>query len=206
MPPTEIERVSADLQTIRSAMGLDKTYAQDDVTRELVTAFSGVLVVLLLMFTQWDNRLAFAVGLLPGIVYYLRFTAQRRTDRADRPSLWQEEKATLQALAVVMPLLIGWLAWSRVGGPIDLKSAGAAALFFFGVGLAYVGIVDVNRRRYLPASVALIAFGLAFPALTSDQLALCAAAALIAGGLGAAAILQWQLNRDRANFAGAENS
>lgn len=204
MPSNELERLTSDLSTIRNAMRLDKPYAWDDVLMELLTALGGLLAILLIVFTPLDNRVAFMLGVAPAIIYYYRFSVQRRRDQADRPGLWQEVKVTLQATAIVLPLVIGWLIWSRVTESIDRPSAGAAVLFFVGVGLAYVGVFDSNRRKYLAGSVALMAYGLIYPFLTPHQGALCGASALIVGGLGGAAIIRWQLKRDRTSLMGTE--
>jgi hypothetical protein len=187
-------------------MRLDKTYAWDDVTGGLVTALGGLLAILLLTLTPWDHRAALLLGLAPVMAYFFRFSTQRRRDRADRPSLWLEEKVTLQALAIVLPLVIAWLVWSRVTGTIDLPSAGAAAVFFVGVGLVYVGIADANWRKYLTGSLALIAYGCIMPSLAPREVALYGAAVLIVGGLGAAAIVAWQLRRDQTLPTGTEES
>ncbi|MCH8331922.1 MAG: hypothetical protein IH946_11200, partial [Bacteroidetes bacterium] len=94
--------------------------------------------------------------------------------------------------------------WSRFIGSIDIHSAGASTIFFVGIGLGYIGIVDFNRRRYLAGSVTLMAFGLAMPSLTHHQMVLSGTAALIVACFGEAAIVLWQLKHDRGNSAGTE--
>jgi hypothetical protein len=196
MPSSELERVSADLSSMRDAMRLGKPYTWDDVNQDLVTALCGLLSMLLILYSPLSSKLAFSLGLVPWIPYYLRFTVKRRSRRAAHPSPWKEEKLTLQAMAVVLPLVIAWLLWSRHGGPIDIKSAGAAALYFMGVGLGVLGVIDPNRRRFLAASVVLLAYGVASPSLTLEQMGLGGALGLITYGLLSAGITFFQLKFD----------
>jgi hypothetical protein len=177
-------------------MRLGKPYTWDHVKCDLVTALSGLLAMLLVLFSPLSNKLAFMLGLLPVVLYYLRFSAQQHGRRSAQPSPWKEERLTLKALAVALPLIIVWLLWSRLGGPIDIKSAGAAAVYFVGVGLGVLGIVDPNRRRLLAGSAVLLAYGLATPALTLQQMCLGGALALFAGGLLSAGITFYQLRFD----------
>ena len=204
MSTNELERVSSDLTTIRQAMRLDKGYAWDDVTREFVTAGCGLLSCLLMVFSELNYRVAFVLGMVPMLVYYYFFMAKRRKSQAERPNLWFEEKLVLKALAIVMPFLIGWLAWSKLSGIIDLRSAGASTVFFMGIGLGYVALVDINRRRYLAGSLTLMAFGLAIPSLTQHQTAVGVAASLIVASLGEAAIIMWQLKHDGRSSVGTD--
>ena len=204
MQSNELEQVTSDLSTIRQAMRLDKAYAMDDVTRALVIALSSLLAFLLLMFTQWNNLVIFNLSLVPWMLYYFRTATQRHRGQAERPGLWLEDKLMLKALAVIMPFLIGWLAWSRFTGSIDIKSAGASVVFFVGVVVGYIGIVDFNRRRYLADSIVAMAFGLAIPSLTHHQTLLSGTAALMVGGVGEAAIVLWQLKHDRGSSTGAK--
>lgn len=196
MPSSELDRVAVDLSSMREAMRLGKPYTWDDVNRDLVTALCGLLAMLLILFSPLSNKMAFMLGLLPGLLYYLRFTAQQRSRRAATPSPWKEEKLTLQAMGVVLPLVIAWLLWSRLGGPIDIKSAGAAAVYFVGVGLGVLGVIDPNRRRYLAGSAVLLAYGMATPSLTLQQMCLGGALALVAHGLLSAGITFLQLKFD----------
>ena len=112
---SELERVTADLSSIREAMRLGKPYTRDDVNRDLVTALCGLLAVVLILFSPLHSKLAFTLGLLPGVLYYFRFTAQQRSRRAANPSPWREEKQVLQALAIAVPLIVVWLLWSGLG-------------------------------------------------------------------------------------------
>jgi hypothetical protein len=102
----------------------------------------------------------------------------------------------LQALAVVLPLVVAWLLWSRLGGPIGIKSAGAAALYFMGVGLGVLGVIDSNRRRFLAASVVLLIYGVTMPSLTLEQMCLGGGLGLVAYGLLSAGITVFQLKSD----------
>jgi hypothetical protein len=196
MASSELERVVSDLSLMRDAMRLGKPYTRDHVNQDLVTALCGLLALLLILFTPLSSKLAFALGLLPGVLYYLRFTAHQHNQRAIHPSPWKEEKLTLRALAVTVPLVIVWLVWSRLGGPIDIQSASAAALYFMGVGLGVLGVIDPNRRRYLAGSAVLLVYGLSLPMLTPQQISLGGAIALLAGGLLSAGITACQLKAD----------
>jgi hypothetical protein len=196
MPSNELERVASDLSSIRDAMRLGKPYTWDDVNRDLVGAFCGLLAMLLILFSPLGNKLAFTLGLLPGIVYYLRFSAQQHGRRAAHPSPWKEERLTLQALGIAVPLVVVWLLWSRIVGSIDIRSASAGALYFVGVGLGVLGVIDPHRRRYLAGSVVLLAYGLATPSLPPQQMVLGAAWALVAGSLLSAGITVFQLRFD----------
>lgn len=205
MPTNELKRLTSDLSTIQQAMRLDKRYAWDDVLGELVTALGGLLAMLLLVFTPLDQRIAFTLGIVPVILYGCWSSAQRWKNKANRPSLWLEDKVMFQALAIVMPLMISWLAWRRITvESTEWPGAGAPAIFFFGVGLTYVGIIDSNRRRFLAGSVTLMVWSLAMPSLTSHQFSISCAVVLVVASLGQAAIILWQLKRDRVISAGTE--
>lgn len=193
MPASELDRVAADVSAIREAMRLEKPYTRDDVKLDLVTSLTGLLALLMILFSPFEAKPAFLLALLPGLPFFLRYTAQRRRRRATHPSPWKEEKLTFQALAIAMPLILGWLAWSRLVGNVDANSAGAAAIYFVGVALGVVGILDPNRRRHLAGSAVLLVFGLALPSLTPHQIILGGAWALLAGGLLSAAITAIQL-------------
>ncbi len=196
MPSRELERVAADLSSIRDAMRLGKPYTWNDVNRDLVIAFCGLLAMLLMLFSPLGNKLAFTLGLLPGVIYCLHTSAQLHGRRGTQPSPWKEERLTLQALGIAVPLVVVWLLWSRVVGTIDIQSAGAGTLYFFGVGLGVLGIIDPHRRRYLAGSPVLLAYGLATPSLTPQQMVLGAALALLASSLLSAGITVFQLRFD----------
>ncbi|MCG8450426.1 MAG: hypothetical protein MI725_12730 [Pirellulales bacterium] len=207
MSSDELKQVSSDLSTIRQAMRLDKRYAWDDVLVELTGALGGLLAILLLVFTQLDKRVAITLGLVPTIFCYYRYSVLRKRNQAQKPALWKEVKITLQALAIVMPFVIGWLAWRRFTfESSEWPGAGAPALFFVGVGLAYLGIVDRDRRNYLAASLTLIVWSLITPLLTRDQFPVSGAVALIVASLGSASIVCWQLKCDGATLSGTEKS
>lgn len=202
MSSSDLDRVAADVSTIRQAMRLDKPYTRDDVKLDLVTSLTGVLALLLVTYSPLEAKPAFLLSLLPGAAYFIRFTAQQRRRRATHPSPWKEEKLTFHALFIAMPLVLGWLAWSRLVGNVDVNSAGAAAVYFVGVALGVLGVLDPNRRRYLAGSAVLLAFGLALPSLTPHQVILGGAWALVAGGLLSAAITAIQLRGETIPTAG----
>lgn len=196
MQSNELERVATDLSSIRAAMRLDKPYTRADVIRDLATSLGGLLAMTLILASPLPDKPAFLLGVLPAVLYHFHVSAQQRRRRATAPAPWKEEKLTMLAMAAVVPLVIVWLAWSRLVGSVEAKSAGAAAVYFVGVGLGVLGIVDPQRRRYLAGSLVLIAYGLALPSLTPHETFIGASLALLAGGLLSAGITLVQSRSD----------
>jgi len=203
MAHEDVDRLTADLSTIRQAMQFDKPYAARDVQLMLLMALGGFLSIPLVEFTQWNNRVCLLLALTPLIVQYCRTSAQRRKNCAVRPRLWQEMWHSLVAAVIMVPLVIGWLVWNHIAG-VPRLHAGGSAVFFIGAGLAVIGTIDANRRSYLAASIGMLAYGLAIPLLSPQQVPLGGAIVLIVSGLGGAGVICWQLKRDTAESPGNE--
>jgi hypothetical protein len=186
-------------------MKLDKPYCAEDIPLMLALAFGGLLAIRLLYFTSWDHRLCMLLALVSlGICYFPQYT-QRQRNQANRPALWQEMKLGLLVAALIAPIAFGWLYWiGRMS--IDSPGASGSVLFFIGAALTIFGAIDRNRRSYIVAGMSLTGFGLAYPWLSLDQVAIGGAIGLIVMGLGGAGVIWWQLKRDAADDLGSDQA
>ena len=70
---------------------------------------------------------------------------------------------------------------------------GAAGLFFIGLGVLVVAMLDRQRRYYLGAAVPFMVLGLAIPLLTPNRVIIAVGLSLMFAGLAAASIQTLQL-------------
>jgi len=198
MAQEDLNRLAADISTIQQAMKLDKPYCAEDIPLMFALAFGGLLAIPLVHYSSWDHRLCMLLSFVPLGVCYSQQYVRRHRNQAGRPAVWREMKLSLLGAVVATPIAFGWLYWNGKIG-VDSPGARSSALFFIGAALTTLGAIDRNRRSYIVGGMSLTAFGLAYPWLSHEQVAIAAAVALTVTGLGAACVIWWQLQRDTAN-------
>lgn len=203
MAQQDIDRLTADVSTIQNAMKLDKPYAMADIPMMLMVAFCGLLAIPLVCFTSWNHSLCFLLASAPGTILYCRQYSERKRNQAARPALWQEMKLGLLVGAFIAPVAFGWEFWIRSNG-VDSPSARGSVLFFAGAGLVIFGAIDKNRRSYIVGGLSVAVLGLVYPWLSGMQVAIGGAIVLMVTGLGGAAVIWWQLQRDASDEVESE--
>jgi hypothetical protein len=191
MSEAELRRLRQDLETIRQAAGLDLPFGRTDVWLALGLVPAGAL----LSAWAWlgpEEYLAF--GLAPLVLLALAALAREAWKR-HRGSGAARREQTLDALGVLVVAagLAAYFVWRR-GLGLPQPAAGAVACFFVGVMSALVGLTSRPRRAMLAAALAFIPFALAIPYCGGKQaVAAVGGLAVALAGLGAAAIMAWQL-------------
>lgn len=196
MSRTELDRVREDLATMRSAAGFGSPFGRDDVAGNLAVAAVGAC------FAAWMAFGGERLGRTPTYLFMAALVAvgtavavRARRRRGSRPELWREQRANLLAAVVIAPAVMAYLRWEMWLG-MPRETAGAAALFFVGLGLLLVPILSPKRFAYAGAAVPLMAFGLALPFCDARGSAVAAGLCLTAAGLATAALQTWQLRSD----------
>ena len=187
----DLGRLQEDLATIREAGRFDKPYSAEDVPLSILLAVTGLVIVLAGWLFPF-NRLVVLAGFIPFVIVFARLTWRRQQNRALRPGLWRETRNSLVAVVIILPLVVAWMKWRELSG-IAPHVAGAAGVFFIGVGCMVLGVIERDRRSYIAAGAALLGFGLAIPFLERSQITMAAGLAVFAAGLGGAVIIAIQM-------------
>ena len=187
MSHTDLDRVRDDLATLKRAAGLELPYGKEDARLSLWLAFFGVLVTACAVFSPWEYRLVlFAPICLAALVTAQAFVKARR-QRTRQPGRWREHRVAGIAASIFLPLAIGYKFWERsIGMPREM--VGAAAVFFFGVGLLVIAVFEKKRLYYAGGAIPLMALGISIPMCTPRQVMIAAGICWITANLAAAAI------------------
>ena len=192
MSHADLERVRADLNTMREAAGDGLPFGRTDVWIGVALAGCGVVMA---AWAAWAPREYRWGVLLPVLFFAAAYAALGRhvgRRKGREPARWREFRLTMVAGAVVVPLAVGYMFWEKsVGVPRGV--AGAAAIFFVSLGAAVVGITDRSRRNYLGSALPGVAFGAAIPLLSARGVVVAAGLCLAAAGLLTSAIQVWLL-------------
>jgi hypothetical protein len=189
-----IDRVRNDLKTLRRAAGLDLPFGRDDIRTNLWVAACGVLVAAWSALAPWEHRGMLALALAPAIAGALWSARAAHRQRATRPGPWREHRMGILATLILLPFVVGYMAWEKRLG-IQREMAGAAAVFFVGVATLVVALTDRRRLSYLAAAVPLMAYGVVIPLLTRQQVIVAGGVCMTVACLSAAAIQTVQLRR-----------
>ena len=141
MQQSDVERLESDLSVIRRAGRFDKPYAAEDVPLHVLIAVCGLVIGVGAWLSSYDRIIAL-VCLIPVGFAMARITKRRRQNQADRPMLWKEWRNSLLAGVVVVPAALVWMVWQRQQSGVPMWVAGAAAVFFVGVGCLLLGLLD----------------------------------------------------------------
>jgi hypothetical protein len=198
MNQPHLDRVREDLQTMRNAAGFDLPFGQFDVLSNVWIGCCGLFITLCAVAAPWEYRgvLALPLGLAVAGAAWAGVRARR--ERGDRPAGWREHKSGLVAAGIVTPLAVAYMRWERHLG-LPRETVGAAALFFIGLALLVIGILDRRRRHYLGGALALMPYGIVLPSLAPPQVVAAGGLCMFAACLSSAAIQRWQLKRAAAS-------
>ena len=200
MSETELNRVRDDLATIKQAAGLELPFGKEDVRLSLWSAVIGVFVTACAVFSPWEYRLVVFVPIGMATLITVRAGRKARQQRTKQPSRWREQRTAGIAVLVFLPLAIGYKYWEReLGMPREM--AGAAIVFFFGVGVLVAAVIEKKRLYYAGGAIPLMAFGISIPLCTPQQVMIAAGLCWITGGLAVAAIQSWQLRTNGTEHA-----
>jgi hypothetical protein len=189
-----IERIRGDLETLRQAAGLDLPFEKADIRTNLWVAACGVCVALWAALAPWENRALVAAPLVLAVGGALWSARQAHLHRASKPSPWREHRIGLFAALILLPLAVAYMQWEKHLG-IPRQQAGAGSVFFVGVAALIVALVDRRRISYLAAGIPLMAFGVAIPLISRQQVALAGGVCMAVACLAAAAIQTVQLRQ-----------
>jgi FtsH-binding integral membrane protein len=189
----DANRLREDLATLRHAAALEPTFSRDDVLASLVFAAAGAALAAGTAFVPGEYRRPLAIVF---VVVFLAIWAvlvtRARRARAARPATWREHRLNLVAALILIPATIAYMRWERQIG-LPRETVGAAAVVFVGHGVFLVGVLTRGRAHYIGSALPLIAFGLAIPFCTPQQVLIAAGLCLVVAGLAAAALQSRQL-------------
>jgi hypothetical protein len=196
MGEADIDRLRADIDTIREAGGLDLPFGWEDVSLNLALGPCGVILAATGALGPPEAR---PWAAMPGLVVsfgfvVLRYRFRRSTGRSQAR---RREYDVMLWAGLLYGLLTGvFLAWARSAGqPAEI--VGACSTAMAGALCAVLASTSPGRRYWSAAAVALIAEGLVYPLCSPSQLAMAAGVGTAASGVAAAAIQAGQLRRIR---------
>jgi len=194
MGEAEIDRLRADIATIREAGGLDLPFGWEDVCLNLALAPCGAILAVAGAFGPPEAgpwAVTPVLGVVLGVVC-LRYRFRRSTGRS--PARRREYDLMLGA-GLLYGLLTGvFLEWARsTGQPAGI--AGGCATAMGGALCAVLASTSPGRLYWSAAAVDLIANGLVYPLCSPPQLAIVGGVGMAASGVAAAAIQASQLRR-----------
>src|SRR5579864_5356344 len=173
MSEANLERIRADIASIRAVAGLELPFGWEDVYLNLAGGACGaVLAALGAIAPLGYTRL----GLLPLGVVVLAFIGLRvRFRRSSGRSPMRRREYTLALFASVLFGLLagGYVAWGKAQG-IPSTVVGAVAVSFTGGACAVLAMTGRGRRSMLAAAVALLGFGLVLPLCSPRQVIIVA--------------------------------
>lgn len=192
-----LDRVREDLQTMRNAAGLEPLFGPFDVLSNLWIGGCGLLITLCATVAPWEYRGILALPLGLAVAGAAWAGARARRERGDRPASWREHKSGIVVAGIVTPLAVAYMRWERHLG-LPREAVGAAALFFIGLALLVIGVLDRRRRHYFGGALALMPYGIALPSLAPVQVVAAGGLCMFAACVSAAVIQHWQLKRTAA--------
>jgi hypothetical protein len=190
----EIERIRRDLDVMREAAGLELPFGWEDVWLSLALVPCGLVLSGL---GAWGPLSSARLGVLPllGVVAALGVLRYRYRRRSGRSQVRRREYDLGLVAGTLLALLAGgFLAWARrLGQPTEVM--GGLAVAMAGGLCVVLGATGPGRRSCFVAAAVLLAYGLVIPFCTPQQVVIGGGAAVMAVGLGAAAVQAWQLKR-----------
>lgn len=176
-----IERLEADLGTLRQAVGLAPPFGREEIWAHLVFAACGAVTLVWALLptglpAQWG-----AVPLILCVVGYVTWMRARyRHDSGRSPMRRHEYTSGMAAGVVVVASAVIYRVWAtRLG--LSLTIMGSAAMFFFGLALLVVLLRDRNRLPDLGIALPLMACGLLIPFCPVSPWVILGATFLVAG-------------------------
>lgn len=202
MSDAELQRVQADLETLRQAAGVELPFQRQDIWwPNLVYGLAGLVIAAIGWWVPVEYRW---VALLPaavvlGVWAYLARSAHRQ--RATTPARWREYRYGLWWLVLFAPIFIGYLLWQAWLG-MSMMAVTATAVFFLGLGMAWIALVDRTRRHYFGSAISFLIFASVMPWCSPRAMRAGAGFMVVAIALGTAAIQAWLLRRQRSRVNG----
>jgi hypothetical protein len=194
MGQSEIDRLRADIETIREAGGLVLPFGWEDVCLNLALAPCGMILAAAGAFGHLEAELWAvipALGLLLCVVS-LRYRFRRSTGRS--PARRREYDLVLGA-ALLYGLLTGiFLEWAKIREQ-SMAIAGGCATAMAGGLCAVLAATSPGRRYWSAAAVTLLAEGMVYPFCSPSQFDIVDGVGTALCGVAAAAIQGGQLRR-----------
>jgi len=184
----DVERLKADLNTLKQAAGLEPPFGREDVLAHLAVAASGAVA---LVWALLSTGLPAHWGTIPlllvciGYVTWMRTKYRRSSGRS--PMRRREYTSEIVGMFVVAALALVYRFWSGKLG-ISTTIAGSAAFFVLGLALLIPVLRDRSRLPDLGVAVPLMVCGLVIPFCPVSLWAVVGATFMI-GGLATAAII-----------------
>lgn len=169
MSSNDLERLRADLTTVRNALGIDLVWSKSDVWFCAAISVAGGLYAVL----SWPKSpievtsIWAAAPLLLVVALYLIYMAvkSRRLPPRDEPRR-REYKSTLVALACTIPAVVAYSMWGRHVGMTTVQLSGSL-LALMGVAFLVIGVaqppIRYPRSYFIVGALPLIAFGMLLP-------------------------------------------
>ena len=198
MSQVDLERIQNDLDCLSQVIRRDRPYSAADVLPCVVIGVGAMVWMALLHWQLFSNsRLGMLLSLSPGLALVAhRFLLSHR-GRAKRPVLWKEYKWSLVVVVVLIPSFIAWV-WWRQRFDSSTESSFATILFCVGLVTTMIGVMEPNRRMYLPGGLLILAYSFLRTSLPSEQIANsgCALVALVAFGSAIYIAIAIRLDQD----------
>ena len=159
----DLERLKADLGTLRQAAGLEPPFGREEIWAHLAVAASGaVALVWALLPTGWPAHWGTVPLILVcvGYVSWMRTKYRRGSGRS--PARRREYTSEIVGMFVVGALALVYRLWAAKLG-ISTTIAGSAAFFVLGLALLIPVLRDRNRLPDLGVAVPLMVCGLVIP-------------------------------------------
>lgn len=184
----DVERLKADLSTLRQAAGLEPPFGREDVRAHLAVAASGAVALVWALLptglpAQWGTVPLILVGV--GYVTWMRTKYRRNSGRS--PTRRREYTSEIVGMFVVAALALVYRLWAGKLG-ISTTIAGSAGMFVFGLAMLIPVLRDRNRLPDLGVAVPLMVCGLVIPFCPVSLWVILGATFMI-GGLATASIM-----------------
>jgi hypothetical protein len=193
MSDASLERVAADLEAVKHAIGLEPSFGWEDVRLE---RWMGVACVFAVGWALWTRTRVQVVGLLPVLAISVVWTLvlRYRYRRGSGRSAFRRQEYSGALIASVLIAVAGvvFTLWAKHLHVPRGVIIGAWA-FVFSLGVAYQGVMERRYLHLLWYAIPLAAVGVAIPFLAERWWVAIIAAALTIGTFGGAAIHARQL-------------
>ncbi|HEY2839311.1 MAG TPA: hypothetical protein VGJ26_09190 [Pirellulales bacterium] len=198
MESADWDRLRADQQVLRQAVGVDLPFGRFEVIGTLVFAAWGLLLAIWTTFAPSEPRwlLLGPVWLLIPMLLVTVFISYKR--RSVAPSAWREYRYSLIAGGVFFLASLADKAWAAaVDRAVILPQEGA--VFVIGLGVTITAVAQRNRLSYLGIGLPIMALGLVLPwCETMPQKLTGIGMTIFYGSLLTAALQALRLRRERA--------
>jgi len=199
MGDSQLDRVEADLETVRQAAGLTLPFGREDIIMDLLMVAGIIVLGVWSMFERgpW-LRAASLVFLALGTAGHLWLRIKYRRG-SGRPAMRRKEY-TISVVGGTV-LFLGLMFFSYMTrDELQRRAVYPAVLLSLAFAGMIIGIFDPSRRRYLAAATTAVLLGIVIAVFWHNPaqliVAVCAGCAM--GGLTDAGIMAWQLRRARA--------